>query len=40
VTVALMDLWRVVDGRVAEQWGGPDLLDLARQLGARLTTDA
>lgn len=34
VTVGLVDIIRIEDGRFAEQWGGPDLLDLARQLGA------
>lgn len=38
VEVSLLDLWRVSEGRVVEQWGGPDVLDLARQLGARLST--
>lgn len=39
VTVPLLDLWRVAEGRVVEQWGGPDVFDLARQLGARLTVE-
>lgn len=39
VEVSLLDLWRVAEGRVVEQWGGPDVLDLARQLGAGLTTE-
>ena len=39
VTVRLLDLVRVEDGRFAEQWGGPDLLDLLLQLGARVETD-
>ena len=34
VTVALVDMWRVSGGRVVEQWGGPDMFDLLRQLGA------
>lgn len=34
VTVALLDVVRIEDGRIAEQWGGPDMLDLLRQLGA------
>lgn len=34
VTVTLVDVLRVEDGRIAEQWGGPDLYDLLRQLGA------
>ena len=35
VTVGLVDLIRIEDGRFAEQWGGPDVFDLLRQLGAR-----
>ena len=34
VTVGLLDLVRVADGEFIEQWGGPDMLDLLRQLGA------
>ena len=34
VTVGLVDMWRVLNGRVVEQWGGPDMFDLLRQLGA------
>lgn len=34
VTVGLVDIIRVENGRFAEQWGGPDMLDLVRQLGA------
>lgn len=34
VTVRLVDIIRVEDGKFAEQWGGPDMLDLLRQLGA------
>jgi predicted ester cyclase len=33
IEVGLLDLIRVEGGRFAEQWGGPDLLDLVRQLG-------
>lgn len=35
ITVGLVDVVRVEDGRFAEQWGGPDMSDLFRQLGAR-----
>ena len=38
VTVALMDIIRIEDGRFAEQWGGPDLFDLLRQLGVSYAT--
>lgn len=34
ITVGLVDLIRVEEGRFAEQWGGPDMADLFRQLGA------
>ncbi|MDP8929056.1 MAG: ester cyclase [Actinomycetota bacterium] len=34
VEVNLVDLWRIADGRIVEQWGGPDTFDLLRQLGA------
>lgn len=34
VEVAVIDVVRVAGGRFAEHWGGPDLLDLLRQLGA------
>lgn len=36
VTVQLVDMIRVEGGRFAEQWGGPDMLDLLRQLGATI----
>ena len=34
VTVSLLDMVRVANGKIAEQWGGPDFLDWLRQLGA------
>jgi len=34
IAVAVLDIVRVADGAFAEQWGGPDLLDLLQQLGA------
>jgi steroid delta-isomerase-like uncharacterized protein len=37
VTVSLVDIIRVEDGRFAEHWGGPDFLDLVRQLGVEIT---
>jgi len=38
VTVALLDMVRIQDGRIVEQWGGPDLFDLVRQLGATISS--
>lgn len=35
VEVGLLDIWRIADGKVVEQWGGPDIHDLMRQLGTR-----
>jgi predicted ester cyclase len=34
ITVTVLDIVRIEDGAFAEQWGGPDLLDLLLQLGA------
>jgi hypothetical protein len=34
VTVSVLDVVRVEEGQFAEQWGGPDSLDLLQQLGA------
>lgn len=39
VTVQLVDMIRVEEGRFAEQWGGPDMFDLLRQLGASFHAD-
>ncbi len=36
IEVSLIDVVRVEDGKFAEHWGGPDMLDLLRQLGAGL----
>jgi predicted ester cyclase len=36
VEVTLVGIVRVEDGRFAEQWGGPDMLDLVRQLGGTI----
>lgn len=36
--VGLVDIIRIEDGRFAEQWGGPDMLSLLQQLGARVET--
>lgn len=34
VEVYLLDFLRIENGRFAEQWGGPNLLDLLQQVGA------
>lgn len=34
ITVGLVDVIRLEGSRFAEQWGGPDMADLFRQLGA------
>lgn len=34
ITVTLIDILRVENGKFVEHWGGPDLYDLLRQLGA------
>lgn len=36
VTVGLVDVVRIENGLITEQWGGPDMLDLLRQLGATM----
>jgi predicted ester cyclase len=38
VTVGLLDVIRIEGEQFAEQWGGPDLFDMLRQLGASYTT--
>lgn len=37
VVVGLVDMIRIEDGCFVEQWGGPDLFDLLRQIGATVT---
>jgi hypothetical protein len=37
VEVGLVDFIRIEDGKFVEQWGGPDMLDMAKQLGATIT---
>ena len=39
VRVGLVDIIRVEDGRFAEQWGGPNMADMFRQLGAAYRID-
>jgi len=36
LTVILLDMVRIENGKFVEQWGGPDLFDLIRQLGAKI----
>ena len=33
VEVTIVDMIRVADGVMVEQWGGPDMLDMVRQVG-------
>lgn len=35
--IHLVDFMWIEDGKIVEQWGGPDMLDMARQLGASIT---
>ena len=37
VVFSLMDILRIENGKFAEQWGGPDIYDLVRQLGGVVT---
>jgi steroid delta-isomerase-like uncharacterized protein len=37
VTVGLVDVIHIENGKFVEQWGGPDLLDLVQQLGAEIS---
>ena len=37
VKVSLVDIVRVEDGVITQHWGGPDLLDLLKQLGATVS---
>lgn len=37
VTISVLDVIRVEQGKFAEQWGGPDLFDLLQQLGATVS---
>jgi predicted ester cyclase len=34
IEVGLVDYIRIEDGKFVEQWGGPDMFDLLKQLGA------
>ena len=38
ITVTLIDIIRVEHGKFVEHWGGPDLYDLLKQLGAVFST--
>lgn len=37
ITVGLVDVIHIENGKFVAQWGGPDLLDLVQQLGAKIT---
>ena len=37
VIVGLVDIIHIEDGKFVEQWGGPDLWDLLKQLGANIS---
>jgi steroid delta-isomerase-like uncharacterized protein len=37
VTVGLVDVIHIRNGKFVEQWGGPDLFDLLKQLGAEIS---
>jgi predicted ester cyclase len=37
VTVGLVDVIHIENGKFVEQWGGPDLLDLVQQLGGEIS---
>ena len=37
ITVGLVDIIHIENGKFVEQWGGPDLLDLVQQLGAEIS---
>jgi hypothetical protein len=37
--VPLLDGLRIEDGLFVEQWGGPDMFDLVRQLGATVVPE-
>ncbi len=38
LTVSLLDVIRIEHGKFVEHWGGPDLFDLLKQLGATFST--
>ncbi|MFQ5966733.1 MAG: ester cyclase [Acidimicrobiia bacterium] len=39
VTVSVIDVFRAEGDQFAEQWGGPDVWDMVRQLGFKVTAD-
>ncbi len=39
VEFSLLDVIRIENGKFVEQWGGPDIYDLLRQLGAVIRSD-
>lgn len=39
ITVGLLDVIRIENRKFIEHWGGPDLFDLIKQLGAKISTE-
>jgi predicted ester cyclase len=39
VTVTLLDVIRIENGMFIEHWGGPDLFDLVKQMGANISVE-
>jgi predicted ester cyclase len=39
VVFGLLDVYRIEDGKIVEQWGGPNMFDLLTQLGAKFSTE-
>jgi len=39
VIVTLLDVIRIENGKFIEHWGGPDLFDLVKQLGAKISVE-
>jgi len=37
ITMRCVDIWRIVDGKIAEAWAVDDLLDFYKKLGIRVT---
>ena len=37
ITIRAVDIWRIVNGKIAEAWAVDDLLDFHKKLGIRIT---